>query len=358
MRAKSQRTFLINAVCLTIAGLTLVQCGGGSHREGKPLAKVGNSVITEGDLEVATLVNPRLKARIATPAGKQKTVEQYAEQELVYLESMKKGLDKKADVQGKIEFYKKLIIAEALLEEEAKKKSKEYYDNHKDEFERVKISHIFIRVGGEEKKEEVSSTSAVKLSGKDAKGTKKEAPTNPSATASAAKEEPKVANHTNEEALKLINELRQRLIAGGDFADVAKSASEDLMSKANGGDLGMITIHDKRLEKLNWLPIAEKSFSMKAGEVSEPIKTADGYHIIKVTEEKRLVPYEEVEGGIRFKIQADVRTDLIAELKKNYKVEMLMPTETPQAQPGAQPPTTQPSPTAPVGSAAHPESNR
>ena len=62
---------------------------------------------------------------------------------------------------------------------------------------------------------------------------------------------------------------------GADFAELAKEYSEG-PSKDRGGDLGAFT--KERMVK----PFADKAFSMEAGEISEPVKTQFGWHIIKV----------------------------------------------------------------------------
>ncbi|MDI3280050.1 MAG: peptidylprolyl isomerase [Bacillota bacterium] len=78
-----------------------------------------------------------------------------------------------------------------------------------------------------------------------------------------------------------------RLKAGEDFAALAKEYSEDEATKANGGDLGFLRKNeglDRDFEAV--------AFAMKAGEVRGPVKTAFGYHIIKVEEVQEPTPEE------------------------------------------------------------------
>ena len=75
-------------------------------------------------------------------------------------------------------------------------------------------------------------------------------------------------------ALAKAEAIEKELKAGKDFATLAKADSDDLGSKAQGGDLGW-------LEKGVTDPAFESAlFAMKKGDVSEPVKSADGYHII------------------------------------------------------------------------------
>lgn len=98
-----------------------------------------------------------------------------------------------------------------------------------------------------------------------------------------------------EEKAKLkSSELLERLNKGADFGEVAKKHSDDPASGANGGSLGefpkgtMVSAFEKALDKL------------KPGEISEPVLTPFGYHIIKLesVEEERIKPLAEVKDEI------------------------------------------------------------
>lgn len=85
------------------------------------------------------------------------------------------------------------------------------------------------------------------------------------------------ANDSNsDQALERIKEIRKRIVDGASFADMAKENSEDTASAADGGNLGEI-------EKGVMVPSFETAlFSMKVGELSEPVKTSFGWHLIKL----------------------------------------------------------------------------
>src|SRR5690606_37578942 len=71
-------------------------------------------------------------------------------------------------------------------------------------------------------------------------------------------------------------DLHQQIQGGADFAALAREHSADPGSAAEGGDLGWAS-------RDTYVPaFADKLFSMQPGEVSEPVKTDFGYHIIKL----------------------------------------------------------------------------
>ncbi|QSQ27817.1 SurA N-terminal domain-containing protein [Pyxidicoccus parkwayensis] len=74
--------------------------------------------------------------------------------------------------------------------------------------------------------------------------------------------------------------LRKQIEGGKDFAAVAKESSEDPGSKARGGDLGWV-------ERGSWEPaLADAAFALKAGEVTQPVETKFGVHLVKVEEKQ------------------------------------------------------------------------
>ncbi|WHY87474.1 peptidylprolyl isomerase [Neobacillus novalis] len=77
-------------------------------------------------------------------------------------------------------------------------------------------------------------------------------------------------------------EIEQELKKGTDFAELAKKYSTDKVTGAEGGDLGYLSGGSKEMDP-TFLAAAMK---LKKDEVSEPVKTMFGYHIIKVTDRK------------------------------------------------------------------------
>ena len=79
-------------------------------------------------------------------------------------------------------------------------------------------------------------------------------------------------------AFKKALEIRARIISGEPFEQVARSASDDPSAIYNGGNLGYITTFQMIT------PFEEAVYSMKKGELSNPVRTPYGYHIIKVAD--------------------------------------------------------------------------
>ena len=108
------------------------------------------------------------------------------------------------------------------------------------------------------------------------------------------------------EAKKRIENILQKAVEGQDFAELAKQYSEG-PSKDKGGYLGTFT--RESMVK----PFADKAFSMKAGEISEPVRTQFGWHLIKVEKvnEASTTPFDDAKDDIR-KTLSEERARLMA----------------------------------------------
>ncbi len=118
---------------------------------------------------------------------------------------------------------------------------------------------------------------------------------------------------------KQADSLYTQLKANGDFAALAKKFSEDTGSKANGGKL---TISKGQTVA----PFDATAFALKKGELSKPVKTEFGFHIIEAlsdTKAAKVTPLKEVKDSIRQQLQQtqknEAMTKWVEELKKDYE---------------------------------------
>ncbi|MGM0846193.1 MAG: foldase protein PrsA [Bacillota bacterium] len=95
-----------------------------------------------------------------------------------------------------------------------------------------------------------------------------------------AQQEQVKASHILVEDEATAKEVKEKLVKGEDFAELAKEYSTDTSNAEDGGELGFFGKGEMVTE------FEEKAFSMHTDEVSEPVKTEFGYHLILVTDKK------------------------------------------------------------------------
>ena len=119
----------------------------------------------------------------------------------------------------------------------------------------------------------------------------------------------------------------ERLKKGEDFAKVAADVSKDPGSGKEGGDLGWFT-KDRMVPEF-----AEAAFKLKKGEVSAPVKSQFGWHVIKL-EDKRSKPlpdFAAVKPQIDQYLERKAQQDLVLARREKAKVERLDKPATPAA---------------------------
>jgi parvulin-like peptidyl-prolyl isomerase len=131
------------------------------------------------------------------------------------------------------------------------------------------------------------------------------------------KEEAK-ASHILVQEESLAKEIKEKLDKGAKFAELAKEYSKDEGSKSQGGELGYMSQGQLVPE------FESKLFSMKKGEISDPVKTQFGWHIIKLEDTRHVkVPsYDEVKPSLEAKLSREVIEGYISELSKKYNVKI------------------------------------
>lgn len=115
------------------------------------------------------------------------------------------------------------------------------------------------------------------------------------------------------EAKKIYDQLK----AGGDFAQLAKKYSLDPGSKKNGGSLGSFG-------RGQMVPEFEKTaFALNIGEISQPVKTSFGYHILKKTGAKsqQVMPYEAVKENLQQQTRNDKQKDFFTKWREKTLAE-------------------------------------
>ena len=117
---------------------------------------------------------------------------------------------------------------------------------------------------------------------------------------------------------QIINELYHRVKQGDDFSELAKEYSDDKGSARNGGELPWFGA-GRMVEEFE-----KASFKLKAnGEISQPVRTGFGWHIIKRIDRKEIPAFEDAVAEITRKVGKDQRADvarksLINKLKLEY----------------------------------------
>ena len=115
------------------------------------------------------------------------------------------------------------------------------------------------------------------------------------------------------------NAIVARLKAGEDFAKIAADVSKDPGSGKEGGDLGYFT-KDRMVPEF-----AEAAFKLKPGEISAPVKSQFGWHIIKLEDlrTKPLPSFADVKDQIAQYVTRKAQTDVIVALRAKGKLERL-----------------------------------
>ena len=249
----------------------------GKQKEGY-VAKIDSKVISKEDVKAQMKMLPEIAIQhFQGPEGLTKFVDELVKKEMLYLEAQKRGMDKDKEFQKKVEEFKKITLINDLLDKEIEHSPKVtdedikgYYEKNKEDFlinKQIRISHIFIKTEDE------------------------------------------------------LNQVKQRIDKGEDFAKIASEMSADKASSKVGGDIGFIKKGELAPELENVV------FTMRKGQVSAPVKVKDGFRIIKVTDIKgNLVEFDKVKGLINQRLIAEKQREsfekFMEKIKKNYKIDI------------------------------------
>ena len=127
---------------------------------------------------------------------------------------------------------------------------------------------------------------------------------------------------------------------GEDFNKLAKELSEEPGAKESGGDLGFFP-KDRMVPEF-----AEAAFNQKVGDISDPVRTQYGWHIIKVIDKKPAgtLPYDDVKAQLmtylKAKKQEEAAQALLKSLRSSAQIESTLPPPSPSPPPAASEPAT------------------
>ena len=132
------------------------------------------------------------------------------------------------------------------------------------------------------------------------------------------------ASHILVDSEDKAKEVKEKLLAGEDFAELAKDYSIDTGNNQQGGELGFFARGEMVQE------FEDAAFSLEIGKISNPIKTKHGYHIIKVEDKKQAkeATYEESKTEIKEilfqeKLPASYNTWIQGKFEE-YEIEILL----------------------------------
>lgn len=113
-------------------------------------------------------------------------------------------------------------------------------------------------------------------------------------------------SRSRDEALARAREVNKLAMGGGDFSELAVKFSDDTSVQGNKGDLSYFA--SDKMEKA----FSDAAFAMKKDEISEPVETSFGFHIIKITDVKEggQQPYDSVKQKLIEELKAEYLSDL------------------------------------------------
>ena len=280
------------AVCAVVVAIAVSACESGQSPKGASstaptaepsaskaadaspvIARFGNQTFTQQDLQQELdRLNRRSREALQDPERLKQFAENHVLARLIYAEGEKLGYDKDADIDRQVNELKRRLVIQKVMQEHqstpvSDQEVKAYYDAHPEEFttDRVKASHILV------KDEATAKQIKAKLDADPSK-----------------------------------------------FEELAKESSIDRSNSSKGGDLGYFG--RGRMVK----EFEDAAFTLdKDGQISDPVQTRFGYHIIKRTarENGAAKPFDEVKSQIRVRLINDKRREqteqFLDQLKKS-----------------------------------------
>lgn len=246
--------------------------------ENKIVAKVNGKEITQADVfKFLNEIDPQIAQQFNTPEGVQKVIEELINQELIYLDAKENNIDEEEGFKQLLEDSKKALLKSYALNKlianvnPDEEELNQYYEEHKEHF---------------------------------------------------TKPESRVGSHILIETEEKADEIYKEIEDGLSFEEAARKYST-CPSKDKGGSLGEFSRGQLVPE------FEDKAFEMEKGEISKPVKSQFGFHIIRLEDKKEATEksFDEVKEEIRTQFtrlkQQDLYLDKIKELENKYDVEKL-----------------------------------
>ena len=288
----ARRTSMLAAGLAGLLALLFASAGPLAAQDKDPLvAKVNGVEVHESDLAAVEEEAGQLPP-MSPDAQKEYLVTFLADMILVSQAAEEKKLGDTPAFKAKLEFAKKKLLMESLLASAGKEAMTDaamhkVYDDAIKQMgteEEVHARHILIRAAAGDDK-------------------------------------------ASEQAEDKIKAVIARLKKGEDFAKVAGEVTEDPSGKANGGDLGYFG-------KEQMVPeFADVAFKLNKGQISEPVKTQFGWHVLKVEDKRTKAPpkFEDVKPQVEQYVQRKAQADLVTSLRAKANIEKMYKVEPPAA---------------------------
>lgn len=215
----------------------------------KVIVTQGDVTVTAGEFAaVVAGLPPQYQAAMSDPAIKKRIADRLVQVKQIAAEARRRNIQDKPQVKQQIEMQADQVLVNALMQDiqggQNDKDERAYYDANKSNFDNVKARHILIRTTG----------SPVPL-------------------------EPGKKDLSDADAKAKADQIEQRLAKGEDFATIAKAESDDKGSGVKGGDLG--TFAPWRMDTV----FSKATLGLQKNQISEPVKTQFGYHIIQLLDD-------------------------------------------------------------------------
>ena len=310
MASATRNSTIVLSVAIALSLSLSTSCQRKSSGEGPVLASVNGEVITTGDFQEELDSLPEYTLRqLKTPEQKRRHLDSMIKEMLLRQEAHRRGLDGDPDIARKVDRYRNRLVSEKLYEQIVMERGsvsdqvvEEYYNQHRDQYllkEKIRASQILVPVP------------------------------------------PGADTQTDIKARREAEALLAKIRDGADLTTLVSENSGDPMAP-RGGDLGYFS-RGRMLPEFD-----AAAFSLQnAGDVSEPVRTKYGYHIIQLTDRKPAKQLEledvsqrikkQLEGKAKLEIRRNLDTELRGDASVTINEELLTDTPAPESSPAPEP---------------------